>query len=477
MKRIWIFLGICLLGIVTCAAQDTSANYLTLKQCIDRAMANNADVQQKKLTAEASAVLLKQSKNNALPDLFADLNHGLNQGRSIDPFTNGYINQSVAYGNYGLSSAVVLFNGAQNKNTIVQNRLNYQADEMDAAQTQDNVTINVIVAYLQILNNQDLLKQAMDQFAVTRNQVERLATLDKAGAVAPATYYDLKGQLASDELAIINARNALDQAKLTLAQLMNVPYNPNLQVKSLTAADELSAYPALPAEIYAQAAATLPIVKAAELRQQSALQGLKIAKGSFYPIVSLGGSMNTYYSNAASMDVLVNSTEVESGDFIKINGSKVPVMTQRPNFTNQKISYGSQFNNNYNTSVYLNVRVPLFNGFRARNKVAAARIQMRSADVTAQTVKTQLNQSIEQAYFNLAAAGEKMKALQAQVKDFGESFRIAEVRFNAGAITQVDYLVAKNNLDKSNANLIIARYDYIFRSKILDYYQGKLSIQ
>ncbi len=478
MKRIIKYMGlvmvlqVCFVSMALLQAQKT----YTLKQCVDISRANNANVQLDKLTAETNGVILKQSKDNVWPNLFANLNHGLNQGRSIDPFTNSYINQSVAYGGYSLEAAVVLFNGSQNKNTIQQNKLNYEASVLEAAQTSDNTTLNVIVAYLQILSNTDLLKQEQAQAAVTRQQVMRLAILDKEGAVAPAQYYDLKGQLANDELAIINSQNALDQARLSLAQLMNIPYDKDMEVEPLDKQPAIDIQQQSPAGIYAYAADNLPMLKAFDLRRQSALKGLKIAKGNFYPIISLGASLNTNYSSAARMDVFVNSAVVASGDYIKLNGTDLPVMTQRNNFNTQKIGYGSQFNNNYNTSVFLSVRVPIVNSFRARNQVAAAKISMKAAEVNATTANNQLNQLVEQAYFNLTAANSKVTTLERQVADFAESFRTVEVRFNAGVITQVDYLIAKNNLDRSNTNLIIAQYDLLFRSKILDYYKGSLAL-
>jgi len=449
---------------------------LTLKECVDKAISNNAEAQRGDLQAETSAVTLKQSKANMLPDLFANLGHGLNEGRSIDPFTNSYINRSLAFGNYSLSSGILLYNGLQTKNTIKQNQLNYQADKLDAAQTKENITLKVILAYVQILNNEDLLQQSKDQAEVTRKQVERLATLDKAGAIAPAQYYDLKGQLANDELAIINNQNSLDAAKLTLAQLMNVPFNRSLTVESLPVDNFTATYATAPATIYDIASKQFPMIKAAEIRRESAAKGFQIARGSYYPIVSLSGSLNTNYSNAANREVFLNSTEVASGDFVTFNGNKVPVFTQRQNYASEKINYSDQFKNNYNTSLFLNVRVPILNGFRAKNRIALAKIDMKNADLTASTAKTELNQLIEQAYFNLDAANKRMQTLERQVADFSESFRTTEVRFNAGVVTQVDYLIAKNNVDRSRSNLIIAKYDYVFRTKILDYYQGKLSL-
>jgi outer membrane protein len=151
-------------------------------------------------------------------------------------------------------------------------------------------------------------------------------------------------------------------------------------------------------------------------------------------------------------------------------------MTQRTNFSSEGIAYFNQFTNNYNTSVFLNVSVPIFNAFRTKNRITLARIEQRSAEIDAQNVKTRLSQDIEQAYFTMTTALDRFKTLEQQVHDFEESFRIAEVRFNAGALTQVDYLIAKNNVDRSKNSLIIARYDYLFRTKILDYYKGQLSV-
>lgn len=448
---------------------------LTLKECIAKAILNNVEAQSSDLQAESSAITLRQSKSNALPDLFANLGHGLNDGRSIDPFSNSYINRSVAYGNYGLSSGIILYNGSQNKNTIQQNRLSYEADKLDAAQTKENIMINVILAYLQILTNRDLLQQSKNSAEVTRKQVERLATLDKAGAIAPALYYDLKGQLANDELAIINNQNALDGAKLSLAQIMNVPFDKSLDVENLSPADVSNVSTSTPDEIYKIASQQFPLIKASQLRRESAAKGLQVARGSYYPTISLSGSINTNYSNAANRSIFLNTSEVASGDYVTVNGNKIPVITQHSNFSNENIKYVTQFNNNYSTSLFLNLRIPILNAYRAKNRMALAKVNIKAADLNAASANTQLSQLIEQAYFNLNAAGERVSTLEKQVADFRESFRTAEVRFNAGAITQVDYVIAKNNVDRSAGNLIIAKYDYVFRSRILDYYKGRLS--
>ena len=163
-----------------------------------------------------------------------------------------------------------------------------------------------------------------------------------------------------------------------------------------------------------------------------------------------------------------------SGDFVTLGGNKIPVVTQQRSYSSEKIQYFNQFNNNYSTSVSLGVNIPILNAFRSKYQLRLARIDLKNAEYIEETTRIQLKQSIEQAYFNLTAAYERYQKLVQQVSDFSESFRTAEVKFNAGASTQVDYLIAKNNVDRANINLIIAKYDYILRAKVLDYYSGKL---
>jgi outer membrane protein len=188
----------------------------------------------------------------------------------------------------------------------------------------------------------------------------------------------------------------------------------------------------------------------------------------------VGGGLNTNYSSAASNDIFFNTVQEPSGDYVDFGGTKIPVITNRQNFNSQKIRYLDQFKNNYSTSVNLFIRIPLLNYNQAKNRVALAKAQYKNAEFLEQTVSTQLSQNIEQANFNMTAAYKKYSVLQKQVSDFEEAFKIGEVRFNAGASNQVEYLIAKNNVDNAKINLIIARYDYILRTKILDYYQGRL---
>ncbi|MEI9908199.1 MAG: TolC family protein [Bacteroidota bacterium] len=377
------------------AQSNLPTGKLTLKQCIETAINNHLDVQQSSLLMQTSKINRNQAKLNMLPDLNGSAGTGINQGRSIDPFTNGYINQQVNYSSYGLSSGVVLFNGLSMQNIAKQNALAYEASKMDWQQAKDNLTINIILAYLQVLSNEDLLVQLRSQEALSKKQVERLEVLNKEGAILPSQLYDLKGQYANDQLSIISGNNALELSRISLCQYMNIPYDKNMQLERLDAESYATKYDDTVDKIYQESLQQFSLVKAVDLRKQSAERGVRAAKGQLFPTLSLNGNANTNYSSAARNDIFLNTTDVTSNDYVVISGIPTPVIRKQSNFNSEKINYNKQLNNNLFTSVSLNLRVPLFNSLQQRNRIKLAQLTLKNNDLVAKTTKTQLQQSIE----------------------------------------------------------------------------------
>lgn len=475
MKRILVFgfYGCIALACSKGHAQETAGKVLTLQQCVETGLSKNLDVLQAGLQMETGKINWNQARLNMLPDLNASASHGINQGRSIDPFTNTYINQQVNYANYGASSGIVLFRGLSMQNAVKQNALAYEASKMDWQQAKDNLTINIILAYLQVLTNQDLLVLAVNQSELSKKQVERLEILNKDGAILPSDLSDLKGQYADDQLSIISTRTALEQSKLSLSKLMNIPYDKNMQLEKLDASSFATRYENTPDSIYATALQEFSLVKAVDLRRESAARGVKVARGQLFPTLSLNGNASTNYSSVATNDVFQGSSEVASSDYVTINGSSYPVYKKQNNFNTEKISYGKQVKNNIFTSVSLGLQIPIFNAWQQRNKIKQAKIDLKNTEYVASTTKTQLQQSIEEAHINMSASLERYKTLLVQVSAFQESFHAADIRFNSGVGNSIDYLTAKNKLDRANSNAVAAKYDYVLRTKVLDYYQGK----
>jgi len=262
--------------------------------------------------------------------------------------------------------------------------------------------------------------------------------------VLPSSYYDLKGQAAADKLNVVNAKSTFELAKLTLLQLLNVPYKHNIKIQRQLPDQLPVPYNATADEIYNVALTDLAYVKAAQLRRQSAEKGLQAAKGALIPSVSLGGNLGTNYASTAGSGTTV--------------------------------SYINQLQNNYGTSLRIDINVPILNYFHNRNKVKLAKLDLLNAQIIEQNTRIQLRENIDQAYMNMTAAYDRYKLLVEQVEAFSESFRVAEIRFNSGILTSVDFLVVKGNLDRATTSLISSRYDYLIRTRILDYYQNRLAL-
>ena len=424
--------------LIACCADAQKFN---LQQAIDTAIANNIPVKQSNLLMEAAGINWRQSRLNRLPDLNATVNHGINQGRSIDPFTNSYVTQQINFAGYGISSGTLLFNGMNLSNQVKQSAYAYEASKMEWQQAKDNLTLNVILAYLQVLNNEDIVASSTRQAELSQKQMERLEILDKQGAIVPSLLSDLKGQYMNDQLAILAARNSLETSQLNLAQLMNIPYSKNLQLERINVNDLLAAYNQNPNAIYQNALQQFALIKSVDLRKQSARYALRATKGELFPSLFFNGNLNTNYSSVAQ-----NA------------GGKIP--------------YREQLNNNVFSTVGLGLRIPIFNSLTVRNRIKLANITLKNSELIEENTKQLLRQQIEQAHLNMVNAFERYQTLLEQVNAYTQSFKAAEVRFNAGVGTSVDYLTAKNNLDRANINLISAQYDFALRKKVLDYYQN-----
>lgn len=471
-----IYTGTWLLTCFTSIHIHAQNGSFSLKQCVETALNNNIPVKQNELLVQSARADWQKSKANLLPDLNGNWGYGWNQGRAIDPFTNGYIDQRFSSSGAGLSAGLTLFGGLQLQNLIRQTGYAYHASEMEWQQSRDKLTLDVILAYLTVLNNEDTWKIMSEQAEVTRKQVERLSVMVNEGAVGSYMLSDMKGQLSGDELAAINNYNALQTARLELCQLMNIPYNKDMQLERLPEGELLEMYPNTPTEIYTASLQNLAQVKAVDLRVKSTAKGVQVAKGGYYPYLRLNGNLNSNYSSISARSVPTTVAEVNTGQYVLIDNIKNPVLEQQQNYSSQKISYNSQFKNNLGSYVGLSLSIPIFNNLQVATNVKKAKLSAKNAAYEAENTKLMLRQSIEKAYQDMASAYERYKVLQQQVMQYKESFRSAEIRFNLGTIVSTEYLLTKNNYDRAKLNLTQTWYEYIFRTRILDFYQGRLAL-
>lgn len=451
------------------AQQKTNKSY-TLDECIAIALEHNLDLKSTNLLANSAKVNYQQSKADILPSLNGSFNLGVNDGRSIDPFTNAYINQELTFSNIGLSLDMTIFNGFRLLNAAKQNRLNQKASDLEIEAAQQDLILNVTLAYLQVLNAKDVLELAKSRLETTKQQLKIQQDFYNNESGNPADYADILGQLASDETSVLVAESSLNNAKLSLQQLMNLKEDIHLATDGLLI--DFNNYEVSVNTVFEDAIRNLATFKAKELRIEAAKKGVSVAKSQFTPEISLFGGLNTNYSSAAELFTATGSSFVETGDFVTVDAEDLPIMTEQTNYASEGIDYTDQLDNNLNTVVGVQVNVPLFNGFRAKNNVALEKIKVEESIIELERTHVDIKNAIAQVYFDMEAAYKRHKSLEKQVEAYEESYRINDIRFKNGVSNFLNYITSKNNLDNAKVNLANAKYDYLLRVKVLDYYRG-----
>ncbi|WP_282040795.1 TolC family protein [Winogradskyella flava] len=462
---------IFLMGLVG-YTQDLNEKSYSLDDCISIALENNLDLKSTELRAGSAKVNHQQSKANLLPSINGNFNLGVNDGRSIDPFTNDFINQELTFSNMGLSLDMTVFNGFRLLNAEKQNRLNRKASELEKEAAQQDLVLNVTLAYLQVLNSKAVLDLTKVRYETTKQQLKIQEDFYENESGNPADYADILGQMANDETSILVSESNLNNARLSLLRLLNLPENIQIDAESIMI--DFDKYNLSADEVYAEALQNLATFKANEMRIEAAKKGVSVAKSQFTPEISVFGGVNTNYSSAAELFSETGTSIVETGDFVTVGGQDLPVQTEQTSFSSDGISYTDQLDNNLNTVVGVSVRVPLFNGFRAKNNVALEKIRVEESILELERTYLDIKNTIAQVHFDMEAVYNRYQSLQKQVKAYEESYRINEIRFNNGVSNFLNYVTSKNNLDNAKVNLVNAKYEYILRVKVLDYYRGNI---
>lgn len=462
-----------LFSFVTAVPQEAGkSNVWTLKQCIDYALEHNLLVKQSDLNIQFSKETLLQSKAQALPNLNGFASHNYNFGQTIDPYTNQFANDRVQSDNFALSSSLVLFNGLQTVNTIRQNQLDMMAGRSDADKTKNDISLSITTAYLQVLFSEDLVLTAANQANITQMQLERMQKMVHAGALPKARLLELEAQMAVEELNVVNAGNQKDLSYLNLKQLMDMDMSADLKIArpDLELPSELS-ITSTPGQVYDAALTVLPEIRGAEFRLQSSEKTLKIAQGGRSPRLLLQGSLATGFSGLKKEITDVSLTGYQSSGFYTSSGEEVvePVFDVQSRVR----SFDKQMDDNFNKSIGLNLTVPVFSGLSVKTAIAKAKINRQKAEYDLALAKNQVQKNVQQAYADAVAALKKYDATRKSMEALEESFKYADKRFSLGDINAVEYNDAKNKFSKAQSDLLQAKYDFVFKQKILDFYQGK----
>lgn len=471
MKYIIVFVIIFILPIASFSQNETGEVH-TLEECIALALKNNLELKQSILAEETSDLYFKQNKNALLPKVNGLYNLGISNGRSIDPFTNSFVNEQLTFSNAGLGLDAMVFNGFKLINSWKQAKLNLKASEMQTEAAKQALILNVTLTYLQVLNSYDLVKLAETRINTTKGQLQRLQSMFEEETGNPAEYRDLQGQIAADYSYMAESQNRLEIEIINLNTLVNA--DEEITVAKLDQNVDIKKYLYSANDVYLMALEVFPSVKASDFNLKAAEKGVAVARSQYSPEISFFANWNTNFSSAARIFNETGTRIMETGDFITIDNQDFQVFSEQSRFTTEKISYKDQFDNNLNSSVGVAVSMPIFNGFKAKNNVALEKIKREEAKNSLEKTKLDLKQSVKQSYNTMQTSFERYRLLKEQIEAYRESFRINEIRFNNGVSNSVEYLISKDNLENAEINLANIGYEYLLRVRVLEYYRGNI---
>ena len=422
----------------------------TFEECIAHALENNIQIKQQEIMTRYQESSLEQSKLNLLPSLNGSANHYYSFGRAYDRTSNTYtVGETVQSNNFNVSSNMSLFNGLVNYNTIQKNKYELLATEQDLEGFRSDISLNVALAYLQILLNNELVATTASQVELTNQQIDRTAKLVDAGSLARGNLLDIEAQAAREELQLITLQNQLAISLLTLAQLLELPSADSFKIVIPEIAVDPVAFESNPDSIYSVAEKIRPEILGAEYKLKGAEYDLAIAKGGRSPQLSVGASWNTAYSD-----------------------NRIDLVTLQP------YGFGTQLDINRNSAVGFSLSIPILNGWMVNTQIKNSRLGIENSRYALENTKKQLYKNIQQAYTDATGALKRYYSSQKAVSSMEEAYRYAEQKLNVGLVTAVDYNQSKTQLLNAQSEMAQAKYEYVFKSKVLDFYKGiPLSLQ
>lgn len=486
MKRIILATFISLASCACFAQIDTlkqekqtppSAVKWTLKQCIDYALANNLNVKRGEFTVESSEVDLRQARMSRLPTVNGNASYGYSWGRGLDPVNNTFVTQEIRSSNLAAQGSLPLYNGMRIHNSIKQNQRGYAASEQDLAKAKNDVILNVANLFINVVFNKELVENAKFQLASSQQQLDRTRRQVAAGALPKLEELNLDAQVAGNEVTLVQQENALALSILQLKQALLIPASDPLDVEVPALDPEVLVVEQTRDEIYDLARQTMPEIKSATYKIASAEYAVKAARGNLLPRLSLAGSINTNYSSNNEAEFYPDGGTTFSERPVAYLGNTntaSPVYTQSFTGTYRNTNtIGIQFKDNVYRTLGLQLTIPIFNGYTARASVQRSVIQRNQAQINEIEISNTLRQTVERAYNDAVASSKTYNSSLRQVQAREEAFRMMNQRYAAGSANSFEFQVSQNNLYQAQTDLARAKYDFIFKKKVLDFYQGK----
>ena len=432
----------------------------TLKECIDHALEHNISLKQSMLDVDLAEQDVINARGNFMPSLSASASQNFNFGSFIGQ--DGSRIKSDSRGNsFGLNTGVVIFNGFRNLNTYKQAKLGLKSSQIQLSLLQDNVSMTLVNAFLNILFNKENLKIANEQLTISLTQLDQIASQVEAGVKPRSDLLDIESTVASNRERIINAENSLELSLLSLSQSLQVsPKDFDIEEVQINLTSASMAYNST-GEILSYALTNRPEVKSAELNIENSDFGVKLSQSAYAPTLSFGAGLGSSYQHRQGAPDVRSEFVADPNNPGTIIEKIVPY------------GFNAQLDNNLGYNLGFNLSVPIFNGFKTKANVSKAKISKEKSILNLEQVKQDITTTITQAYADAKASLKQYQASMFSVASLEESFKNVQNSFNLGAATSFEVEQVRGRLVNAKSNLINSKYNFVFRSKVLDFYMGK----
>lgn len=455
-------------------AGNIEDNVWSLQRCVQYAIQHNISIKQDSLTARLARYTLQQSRLSQLPVLSAGGSYGQSFGRSVNPTTNQFEDANYNFVGATGNGNLLLFGWMQVRNTIARNRYMLEASLADLDQLKDDISVNVANGFLAALLDKEQIDASANQVKLSKAQLDQTRAFAEAGRLPELNVAQLESQLATDSASLINSIANYNSAILDLKTLLNLDFDVpfTIHVPDVEPSEEVAVSAMLPEDIYKKARLHFGSIKGSELRVTSAEKGLAAARGSLYPQFSLGYQVGTNWaSNFYSYQQTNQLLGLEPIGVTQHSLDTVYSPVYRT--ATSSIPFGTQLNNNLRQTVSLGVNIPIFNSWQGQYAVRQAKINLAQQQLNEYNAELTLKQNVYKAHNNALNSIQKYYAAKRAYEASARALDFATKRYNLGLTSTVDLLVTQNQAFAAQSNMISAKYDLIFKLKVVDYYLGK----
>jgi outer membrane protein len=476
IKRLLILPAVLVLLFTTVGAQEK----WTLQRCVDYALTNNISVKQADVQARVSALQLKQSRAGQYPNAGLSTNAGYNFGRSVNPATNAFENQSISFAGFQLQSGVTLFNWFSQRYNIEAARLEQTASNAAIDKARNDVALNVAIAYLQALLGYEQTEISAVQIQQTRAQLENVQKQVTAGALPELNAAELEAQLARDSAAYISTRATYQQSVIQLKALLNldmaVPFD--IDKPDVTAIPVESLAELQPELVYREALKNLPQQRVNQYRFLAAQKNIQVARSAMFPTLSAFANIGSNYSSLFpdQQNITISPTgKFDTLGFVEVSpGTRVPAVRPQFDAVVPNTPFGKQwFNINLSQAVGVSLSIPLFNNRQLRTAWDRAKLNAESIRLQVNQDNLTLQQDIYIAHNDAVNALQRYTASQKAVQAAEKTFNFSQRRYDIGLLQTIELITNQNNLYRARLDVLSAQYEYVFRMKLLEFYKGR----